>query len=68
VDACVEDGWHRCHEHAANEAFGEVECEKPWKPRITLEMIEKMDERTKWINVNMKEGRKKYKSLNNQLQ
>jgi len=30
-------------------------------------MIEKMDERRKWINVNMKEGRKKYKSLNNQL-
>jgi len=32
--------------HAANKALGEVECKKPWKPCITLEMIEKMDDRS----------------------
>ena len=51
--------------HAANKALGEVECKKPRKPWITLEMIEKMNERRKWKNVNTEEGRKKYKSLNN---
>jgi len=40
-----------------------VESKKPWKPWISLEMIEKMDERRKWKNVNMEQGRKKCKSL-----
>jgi len=33
---------------AANKALGQVECKKPWKPWMTLEMIEKMKERRKW--------------------
>jgi len=33
---------------AANKALGQVDCKKPQKPRKTLNMIEKMDERRKW--------------------
>jgi hypothetical protein len=37
------------------------------KPRITQEMISKMDERRKWKNVHTEEGRKTYRRLRNQL-
>jgi hypothetical protein len=40
------------------------------KPRITLEMISKMDDQRKWKNVNnkgRKEGRKNYRRLRNEL-
>jgi hypothetical protein len=35
------------------------------KPRITQEMISKMDERREWKNVNNEECRKDYKKLRN---
>jgi hypothetical protein len=37
---------------------------KPW---ITQEMFSKMDERRKWKNVNIEEGRKNYGRLRNEL-
>jgi type I site-specific restriction endonuclease len=37
------------------------------KPRITQEMISKMDERRKWKNVNTEKGRKSYRRLRNEL-
>jgi len=37
------------------------------KPRITQEMISKMDERRKLKNVNTKEGRRNYRRLRNEL-
>jgi len=37
---------------------------KPW---ITQEMINKMDERKKWKNVNTEEGRRNYRRLRNEL-
>ena len=37
------------------------------KPRITQEMISKMDERRKWKNVNTEEGRENYRRLRNEL-
>jgi hypothetical protein len=37
------------------------------KPRITKEMISKMDERRKWKNVNTEEGRKNKRRLRNEL-
>jgi type I site-specific restriction endonuclease len=40
---------------------------RPRKPRITQEMISKMDERMKWKNVNTEEGRKNYRRLRNKL-
>jgi hypothetical protein len=41
-----------------------LRARKPW---ITQEMISKMDERRKWKNVNIKEGRKNYRRLRNEL-
>ena len=37
------------------------------KSRITQEMISKMDERSKWKNVNTEEGRRNYRRLRNEL-
>jgi hypothetical protein len=45
---------------------GKVEniARKPW---ITQEMFSKIDERKKWKNVNIEEGRKNYRRLRNEL-
>jgi hypothetical protein len=45
---------------------GKVEkiARKPW---ITQDMISKMDERRKWMNVNTEEGSKNYGRLRNKL-
>jgi hypothetical protein len=42
----------------------ERRARNPW---ITQEMISKMDERRKWMNLNNKEGRKNYRRLRNEL-
>jgi hypothetical protein len=49
-----------------SDLVGKVEkrARKPW---ITLKMISKMDERSKWKNVNSEEGRKNYRWLRNEL-
>ena len=45
-----------------SDLVGKVEkrARKPW---ITQEMISKMDERRKWKNVNIEEGRRNYRRL-----
>jgi hypothetical protein len=43
------------------------EDSKARKPWITREIINKMDERRKWKNVNKEEGRKNYKQVRNEL-
>ena len=43
---------------------GKRNARKPW---VTTEMINKMDESRKWKNVNVEEGKKRYKQLNNEL-
>jgi len=49
-----------------SDLVGKVEkrARKPW---ITQEIISKMDERRKWKNVNIEEGRKNYQKLRNEL-
>ena len=42
----------------------ERRARKPW---MTQEMISKMDERRKWKNVNIEEGRRNYRRLRNKL-
>jgi len=41
-----------------------TQLRKPW---ISQEMIDKMEERRQWKNVNTDKGRQKYKSLNSTL-
>jgi hypothetical protein len=53
------------HEYASD-LVGKVE-KRARKPRITQEMISKMDERRKWKNVNNEEGRRNYRRLRNEL-
>ena len=53
---CVLDG--------ISELVGRVE-KRARKPRITQEMISKMNERSKWKNVNTEEGRRNYRRLRN---
>jgi type I site-specific restriction endonuclease len=49
-----------------NDRVGKVEkrARKSW---ITREMMDKIDERRKWKNVNTEEGKKKYRRLRNEL-
>ena len=49
-----------------SDLVGKVEkrARKPW---ITQEMINKMDERRKWKNINTEEGRWNYRRLRNEL-
>ena len=49
-----------------SDLVGKVEkrARKPW---ITQEMISKIDEQTKWKNVNTEEGRRNYRRLRNEL-
>ena len=49
-----------------SDLVGKVEkrARKPW---ITQETISKMDERTKWKNVNTEEGRRNYRRMRSEL-
>jgi len=49
-----------------SDLVGKIE-KRARKPRITQEMISKMDERRKWKNANTEEGRKNYMRLRNKL-
>ena len=40
---------------------------EPRKPWVSQEMVNKMEERRKWKNVNTETGKEKYRQLNNQL-
>ena len=54
----VKESEEECIEYTKQKA------KKPWVP---TEMIEKMDERRKWKNINTEEGRRIYRRLNKQL-
>jgi type I site-specific restriction endonuclease len=65
----VEVQWNnikKCMLDTMSDLVGKVErrARKPW---ITQEMVSKMDERRKWKNVNIEEGRKNYRRLRNEL-
>ena len=65
----VEVPWHNIKEcvlDTLSDLVGKVEkrARQPW---ITQEMISNMDERRKWKNVNIEEGRKNYRRLRNEL-
>ena len=55
-----------CVINTISDLAGKVErrARKPW---ITQEMISKMDERRKWKNFNIEEGRRNYRRLRNEL-
>ena len=55
-----------CVFDTTSDLVGKVE-KRARKPRITQEMISKMDERRKWKNFNTEEGRKNYRRLRNEL-
>ena len=65
----VEVQWYnikQCVLDTLIDLFGKVEkiARKPW---ITQEMISQTDERRKWRNVNIEEGRKYYRRLRKEL-
>jgi type I site-specific restriction endonuclease len=65
----VEVQWNnlnKCELDSISDLVGKVE-KRARKPRITQEVISKMDERRKWKNVNSEEGRKNYRRLRNEL-
>ena len=47
--------------------FGYEAKKKPKKPWVTDQMIDKMEERRKWKNVNTEHNRRIYRNLNNEL-
>jgi len=69
--ACnVNQRWQQLKESvlkSASEVLGQNTRTINRKPWVTAEMIDRMEERRKWKNVNSDEGRKKYRELNNQL-
>jgi len=69
-DIDLQNQWIKLRENITNGArkvFGYQRTRTAKKPWITDKMLEKMDERREWKKVNTEEGRKKYKSLNNEL-
>jgi hypothetical protein len=68
VNRNVEGQWNnikKCLYDTMIDCVGKVE-KRARKPRITQEMISKMDEQRKWKGIN-NEGRKNYRRLNNEL-
>ena len=53
--------------NSAQEHLGYASKRTARKPWITQEMVDSMEERRKWKNVNNEEGRKMYKKFNNML-
>ena len=65
-----QDMWNHFKETVIKSAeahIGFTKRKTPKKPWITDGMIDKMDERRKWKNVNTTEGRRTYNRLNNAL-
>ena len=68
-DVNLEQEWDEIKKCVKDTLINEVgrqrkRAKKPW---ITQEMINKMEERRKWKNVNSEAGRQMYRKLNNQL-
>ena len=57
----------RVIQSSARKYVGYEGKQKPKKPWITEEMINKMDVRRKWKNESNEEGKKRYRELNNEL-
>ena len=73
IESCYEnseDLWNHFKKtviQSAETHLGYVKKKTPKKPWITVQMIDKMEERRKWKNVNTIEGRRMYNQLNNAL-
>jgi len=66
----IETRWQKLKEsilHGAKKVIGVKGKKREKKPWITEQLIDKMEERRKWKNVNGEEGRRKYRQLNNEL-
>jgi hypothetical protein len=65
----VEMRWERLKDAVTKSARSNIGYKKKKirKPWITETMIDKMEERRKWKNVNTDEGRKTYRKINNEL-
>jgi len=69
-DKSCNDRWRavkRVVTEAAESTIGVVNKQRIRKPWITTEMLDRMEERRMWKNVDTTEGRSNYKSLNNSL-
>ncbi|XP_063602919.1 uncharacterized protein LOC134778914 [Penaeus indicus] len=66
----VESRWNRLKSEmtkGAESTVGKVKRKRAKKPWVTDGMLEKMDERRKWKNVNTDERKSNYRKLNNEL-
>jgi hypothetical protein len=66
----VEERWKKIKDSittSCTEILGHKTKKATKKPWITSGMLDKMDERRKWKNINTDEGRSKYRKLNNEL-
>ena len=54
-------------QHAAKTLIGHKKGARAKRPWVTTEMIDKMEERRRYKNVNTEAGRQRYRSLNNEL-
>ena len=57
----------RCIQITAEETIGYKESKNVKKPWVTGKMLEKMEERSKWKNINTEEATRNYRKLNNEL-
>ena len=66
----VEDKWSDIKNaitKSARQNLGVVKKTKAKKPWVTLEMLEKMEERRRWKNSSTDDGKRRYKKLSNEL-
>lgn len=69
VGESVEEEWtnvKKCLTEILEEKIGRMK-RIPRKPWISQAMLDKMEERRRWKNINSEEGRQKYRKLNNEL-
>ena len=70
IDLSVERRWKQLKEavkEAANKVVGYRKSRKAKKPWITQEMLNKMEERRRYKNINSDTGRMNYRRLNNEF-
>ena len=69
-DSSVEEDWKQFREavkRSAEVTIGYQTAKKAKKPWVSEKMIEKMEERRSFKNINTEIGKKKYRYLNNEL-
>ena len=57
----------RCIQTSAEQTIEYKERKNVKKPCVTGKMLEKMEERRKWKNINTEEAKRNYSKLNNEL-